>query len=113
MKNLLDTSQLEKFTVEEFQSDFDNLMNRVENGESFLITSEYGNAVMVPYDKTSEHFMKVYTETIETMKINNQEDYKKLFDIVESGEELQEEKEKELKDVDQELIDMYNDVDSF
>ena len=28
---------LESFTVEEFQSDFDNLMTRVENGESFII----------------------------------------------------------------------------
>jgi len=41
--------QLQKFTVEEFQADFDNLMDRVEKGESFLITSEYGNAVIVPY----------------------------------------------------------------
>ena len=40
---------MESFTVEEFQTDFDNLMNRVESGESFLITSEHGNAVMVPY----------------------------------------------------------------
>ena len=37
------------YTIEEFQSDFDNLMTKVENGESFVITSEHGNAVMVPY----------------------------------------------------------------
>ena len=42
-------SELQSFTVEEFQSDFDNLMNRVEQGESFVITSEHGNAVMIPY----------------------------------------------------------------
>jgi antitoxin (DNA-binding transcriptional repressor) of toxin-antitoxin stability system len=42
-------NQLQSFTIEEFQSDFDALMNRVENGESFLITSKHGNAVMVPY----------------------------------------------------------------
>jgi len=42
-------NQLQSFTIEEFQSDFDALMERVENGESFLITSEHGNAVMVPY----------------------------------------------------------------
>jgi hypothetical protein len=42
--------ELQSFTIEEFQSDFDTLMNRVENGESFLITSEHGNAVMVPYN---------------------------------------------------------------
>ena len=42
-------SEIQSFTVEEFQSDFDNLMNRVEQGESFIITSEHGSAVMVPY----------------------------------------------------------------
>jgi prevent-host-death family protein len=40
---------LETFTVEEFQANFDALMNRVENGESFIITSDEGNAVIVPY----------------------------------------------------------------
>ena len=42
-------SELQSFTVEEFQSDFDNLMSRVENGESIIIKSQHGNAVMVPY----------------------------------------------------------------
>ena len=49
MKMNQELNQLQSFTIEEFQSDFDALMNRVENGESFLITSEHGNAVMVPY----------------------------------------------------------------
>ena len=49
-------SELQSFTVEEFQSDFDNLMSRVENGESFIITSEHGNAVMVPYKEVIQVF---------------------------------------------------------
>jgi antitoxin (DNA-binding transcriptional repressor) of toxin-antitoxin stability system len=49
-----DIEQLQKFTVEEFQADFDNLMSRVENGESFLITSDHGNAIMVPYKEVVE-----------------------------------------------------------
>ena len=49
-------SELQSFTVEEFQSDFDNLMNRVEQGESFIITSEHGNAVMVPYKEVVQVF---------------------------------------------------------
>ena len=49
-------SELQSFTVEEFQSDFDNLMNRVENGESFVIMSEHGNAVMVPYKEVVQVF---------------------------------------------------------
>ena len=43
------SKEMESFTVEDFQKHFDELLERVENGESFLITSEYGNAVMVPY----------------------------------------------------------------
>jgi antitoxin (DNA-binding transcriptional repressor) of toxin-antitoxin stability system len=53
---------MEKFTVEEFQSDFDNLMERVENGESFLITSEYGDAVIVPYTDEIEEVVRIHTE---------------------------------------------------
>jgi PHD/YefM family antitoxin component YafN of YafNO toxin-antitoxin module len=45
---------MESFTVEDFQKHFDELMERVENGESFLITSEYGNAVMIPYCEFEE-----------------------------------------------------------
>ena len=49
-------SELRSFTVEEFQSDFDDLMNRVEQGESFIITSEHGNVVMVPYKEVVQVF---------------------------------------------------------
>ena len=46
---------MESFTVEEFQLHFDELLERVENGESFLIRSEYGNAIMVPYDNQKDN----------------------------------------------------------
>ena len=44
-------NQLQSFTIEEFQADFDNLIEKVQNGESFLIKSEHGNAIMVPYNE--------------------------------------------------------------
>lgn len=47
-------SELQSFTVEEFQSNFDDLMNRVEKGESIIITSNHGNAIMVPYKEVVE-----------------------------------------------------------
>ena len=53
---------MEKFTVEQFQSDFDNLMERIENGESFLITSEYGDAVIIPYTQETEDLIRIHTE---------------------------------------------------
>ena len=46
---------LQSFTVEEFQSDFDNLMERVENGESFIIKDGNKSAVIVPYNETIKY----------------------------------------------------------
>ena len=44
--------EFESFTVEEFQKDFDKLMKRVENGESFIITDGEKRVVIVPYNET-------------------------------------------------------------
>jgi hypothetical protein len=63
--------KMKTLTVEEFQKDFDTLIERVEQGESFIITSEYGNAIMVPYDYATkslrdcgvdDEILKIYTE---------------------------------------------------
>lgn len=48
--------KMQSFTVEEFQADFDVLMGRVEKGESLIITSDHGNAVLVPYNEVVEVF---------------------------------------------------------
>lgn len=55
---------MQKFTVEEFQEDFDNLLDRVENGESFLITSEHGNAMLVPHAEYREvdDLIRIHTD---------------------------------------------------
>ena len=47
--------ELPSYTIEEFQSDFDNLMNRVENGESFIIRDGDNSAVIVPYNETIKY----------------------------------------------------------
>ena len=39
---------MQKFTIQEFQSDFDNLLERVENGESFIITDNGKKVVIMP-----------------------------------------------------------------
>ncbi len=72
MKMNQQINKLQSFTVEEFQENFDTLMDRVESGESFLITSKYGNAMVVPYNETisvlsdpkidTEEFIKIYTD---------------------------------------------------
>jgi len=58
MKMNQEINDLTTFTIEEFQEDFDNLMNRVENGESFIIKSEHGDAVIVPYKEVVQVFQE-------------------------------------------------------
>jgi len=51
---------MEVFTVEEFQERFDELLERVENGESLGIIDEDGRtAVMMPAD---EELIRIHTE---------------------------------------------------
>ena len=52
---------MEMFTVEEFQEDFDNLLERVENGESFLIKSENGDAMLIPYEEDDD-LIRIHTD---------------------------------------------------
>ncbi len=56
--------RMQKVTTEQFQSNFDALIERVENGESFVIQSEYGDAMIIPYGKYQEEIddlMRIYT----------------------------------------------------
>ena len=51
---------MEVFTVEEFQERFDELMERVENGEHLGIINENGQAaVMLPAD---DDLIRIHTE---------------------------------------------------
>ncbi len=51
---------MEVFTVEEFQERFDELIERVENGEHLGIVDENGRAaVMVPAD---DELIRIHTE---------------------------------------------------
>ena len=51
---------MEVFTVEEFQERFDELMERVENGESLGIINDAGQAaVMMPAD---DELIRIHTE---------------------------------------------------
>ena len=51
---------MEVFTVKEFQERFDELLERVENGESLGIIDEDGQtAVMMPAD---DQLIRIYTE---------------------------------------------------
>jgi hypothetical protein len=62
--------ELKSFTIEEFQSDFDSLIDRVENGESFIIKSEHGNAVMIPYKDVVSIYEESTVDFEEIVKIH-------------------------------------------
>ena len=55
MEMCQELEDIQSFTVQEFQSDFDNLMSRVENGESFIIRDGDNSAVIVPYNQTIKY----------------------------------------------------------
>lgn len=54
---------MKQLTLEELQENFDEVMNSVENGETFLIKSENGNVMLVPYGdyKEVDDFVRIYT----------------------------------------------------
>jgi prevent-host-death family protein len=60
---------MEKFTVEEFQADFDDLLERVEGGESFIITSE-GNEVVIMPAKDYEYIVDGLEEHDDLIRIH-------------------------------------------
>ena len=60
LHTLIPFDKMEVFTVEEFQERFDELMERVENGEHLGIINENGQAaVMMPAD---DDFVRIHTE---------------------------------------------------
>ena len=64
MSDILNKSTMEIFTVKEWEERFDELFERVENGERIGIVGDNGHAaVMMPID---DELYKIYVE-------NNQE----------------------------------------
>ena len=64
MSDILNKSTMEIFTVKEWEEKFDELFERVENGERIGIVGDNGHAaVMMPID---DELYKIYVE-------NNQE----------------------------------------
>jgi prevent-host-death family protein len=49
MKNLL--QQMTEITVEELQQYFEDYIERVTQGESFLVKSSFGDCVLVPVEE--------------------------------------------------------------
>lgn len=55
---------MEEFTVEQFQNNFDELFDKVENGETIKITNGKHSFLMAPYKiiQDVDEFVKIYTD---------------------------------------------------
>lgn len=55
---------MQTLTLEEVQANFDAIIDRVEKGESFVIESEHGNAMLIPYDEyqESDDLIRIHTD---------------------------------------------------
>ena len=55
---------MKRLTVQEVEENFDEIMSRVENGESFVITSEFGDAMLIPYNQYKEvdDLIRIHTD---------------------------------------------------
>ena len=55
---------MKTLTVQEVEENFDEIMSRVEMGESFVITSEFGNAMLMPYNQYKEvdDLIRIHTD---------------------------------------------------
>jgi PHD/YefM family antitoxin component YafN of YafNO toxin-antitoxin module len=49
-----------EITVEELQENFDEIFERVEDGEHFLIKTENSDLVLIPYNDYSEYFREYF-----------------------------------------------------
>jgi len=67
--------ELQSFTVEEFQKNFDNLIDRVEKGESFIIRDGRKSAVIVPYNETIKYALDQQKPTVDDELIHIHTDH--------------------------------------
>jgi len=60
-----------EITYQELEEQFDEILSRVENGESFIINYEGKQVAMIPYDKYTEvvdEYAKLYIEETENIE---------------------------------------------
>jgi antitoxin (DNA-binding transcriptional repressor) of toxin-antitoxin stability system len=55
---------MKRLTVQEVEENFDEIMSRVEQGESFVITSEFGDAMLIPFNRYKEvdDLIRIHTD---------------------------------------------------
>ena len=56
--------ELQTFTIEEFQADFDNIMSMVETGENFIINYDGSQFILMSFHKYSESYIDKTTNNL-------------------------------------------------
>jgi prevent-host-death family protein len=51
---------MKRLTIEELENNFEEYLDKVEQGESYLIENKSGNVVLVKYDE--EELLRIYTD---------------------------------------------------
>jgi hypothetical protein len=51
---------MKKLTIEDLENNFDEYLDKVEQGESYLIENENGNVMLVKYEE--EELLRIYTD---------------------------------------------------
>lgn len=61
---MLTLQSMETITIDKFQENFEEYIDRVESGEWFLISSEHGSAMLIPHRGNSEDddLVRIHTE---------------------------------------------------
>lgn len=55
---------MKKITIKELQDNFEEYLDKVESGQSFLIKSKYGDAMLIPYNNYEEidDLIRIHTD---------------------------------------------------
>jgi hypothetical protein len=51
---------MKKLTIEDLENNFDEYLDKVEQGESYLIENENGSVMLVKYEE--EELLRIYTD---------------------------------------------------
>lgn len=53
---------MNKVTIEELQENFEEYLDKVQEGESFLVSSEYGEVILTQSREEDDDIMRIYTD---------------------------------------------------
>jgi len=53
---------MNKVTIEELQENFDEYLDKVQEGESFLVSSKYGEVILTQCREEEDDILRIYTD---------------------------------------------------